>query len=363
MRIVLICNHADTAYAIEQARAFSKGHDVMLILFVRRGNRPVPRIGSVFKVIYAELPRLYHPGNIIIAFRVAIRIIKFNPDILHFHGGFLWLTLTLPFLMRYPIVTTIHDVDPHPGDVDSQKMRWFFPNRLACLFSSRIIVHGKAIKEKLVLKYQTDPDKVHVVYFGNLFAGYQPHIDCSSTESDGSVLFFGRILEYKDLGCLIKATPLICEKIPDVNIVIAGQGDYIKSHEHQIRDKKHFTIINHFIPMEQFGLLFRRATIVVLPYKEASQSGVIPLAYAFSKPVVVTNVGSLPEMVEPGRTGLVVPPQNPMRLAQAIISLLEDRTKAEWMGQNALLKIKNELNWEKLGRQTLKVYCRAVSRN
>ena len=90
-------------------------------------------------------------------------------------------------------------------------------------------------------------------------------------------------------------------------------------------------------------MFFERASVVVLPYIEASQSGIIPIAYSFKKPVIVTNVGSIPEVVENGITGYIVPPKNPELLADSIIKILEDNLTRQQMGENAYHKMEMEL--------------------
>ena len=109
--------------------------------------------------------------------------------------------------------------------------------------------------------------------------------------------------------------------------------------------------------------LFQKASVVVLPYTDASQSGVIPLAYAFKKPVIATNVGSLPEVVDHGMTGYLVPPGNVKKLEEAIIDLLKDEDKLKRMGQNAFKKAKEELSWDKIAHKTVDVYREVISQN
>ena len=108
--------------------------------------------------------------------------------------------------------------------------------------------------------------------------------------------------------------------------------------------------------------LFEKASIVVLPYIDASQSGVVPLAYSFQKPVVVTDVGSLPEVVDNGKTGYVVPPKDSKKLAEAIIDLLKDEAKRHEMGKNAFQKAHEELSWNSIAPQTVAIYKQALSR-
>jgi glycosyltransferase involved in cell wall biosynthesis len=99
---------------------------------------------------------------------------------------------------------------------------------------------------------------------------------------------------------------------------------------------------------------------VVLPYIDASQSGIIPLAYSFKKPVVVTDVGSIPESVDDGVTGFIVPPKDPAALAEAILKLLEDEKLRRTMGENGYRKLKSELSIDIAAKEILKVYIKAL---
>src|SRR5690606_20252897 len=120
-------------------------------------------------------------------------------------------------------------------------------------------------------------------------------------EPDGRrVLFFGRIHRYKGLDYLIQAEPLITQKVPDARIVIAGTGEDFGRYEEAIAGRDAFEVHNYRIPYEEGARPFQQASVVALPYVEASQSGVIPPASGFRRPVVVTDVGSLPEVVDDG---------------------------------------------------------------
>jgi hypothetical protein len=128
-----------------------------------------------------------------------------------------------------------------------------------------------------------------------------------------------------------------------------------------MRDPSRFTVLNGFIPNAQRAELFARAAVVVLPYVEASQSGVVPVAYAAGKPVVATSVGGLPEVVEDGRTGLLVPPGDHRALADAIACLLEDPAARDDMGSAGRRKLEREWSPQVVAEQTLHVYEKALS--
>jgi glycosyltransferase involved in cell wall biosynthesis len=142
--------------------------------------------------------------------------------------------------------------------------------------------------------------------------------------------------------------------------MIAGQGEDFSRYARMMVHPERFIVHNEFISEDRTAEYFRRACVVVLPYIEASQSGVIPLAYSAAKPVVATTVGGLPEMVEEGRTGYLVAPRDAADLAKALVRLLLDPTLRRQMGANAKEKIERECSPEAIARQTVEVYHRAV---
>jgi glycosyltransferase involved in cell wall biosynthesis len=117
-----------------------------------------------------------------------------------------------------------------------------------------------------------------------------------------------------------------------------------------------FEIINKFIPDEEVAELFQKSCLVVLPYIDASQTGVIPIAYAFKKPVIATSVGGIPEVVDDGITGFLVPPRDYISLADKIIQLIKDDNLRKVMGENGYNKTKMELSWSEISLKTFDLY-------
>jgi glycosyltransferase involved in cell wall biosynthesis len=190
-----------------------------------------------------------------------------------------------------------------------------------------------------------------------------PHVAIESADhqrvgdDDGrTVLFFGRIWPYKGLDYLIRAEPLITSRVPQARFVIAGQGEKLSRYREMMRDPGRFTVIDEFVSRKRRDELFAAATVVVLPYVEASQSGVVPLACAHEKPVVATSVGGLPEAVDDGRTGFVVPPRDERALADAVVRLLEDPALRRAMGAAGRRKLEREWSPNKVAEGTLQVY-------
>ena len=358
MRIVLISYSGLADYTIALANALAKNDQVMLVLPQKSAQPFIENIDDSVDKALVDFPRLRNPLNLLYVFKLYYKIKKFNPHIIHFQSGFIWFVFLLPWITKWPLITTIHDDVPHDGDNVSKNMKWFLPNILALQFSSKLIVHGENIKTGLLLQSGVPENKiVNIIHGAGFFNNNNVKIKrCKNNR----VLFFGRILEYKGLPYLIKAQPLISQEIPDVKICIAGHGDTLTNYENLFSDKSRFEIYNHFIESELMIELFQSSSLVVLPYNEASQSGVVSIAYSFSKPVIATSVGCLPEIVEHDKTGLIVPPRDEEKLAEAIVALLKDKKKRQRLGGNAYKKVTTEMSWDNVARLTRDVYLSVV---
>jgi glycosyltransferase involved in cell wall biosynthesis len=280
--------------------------------------------------------------------------------VVHFQVSALPLYLLLPLLKlkRYPLIGTFHDVKLHIGEENLLTELMF---RCARKHSDEIILHGWKLKKIMMRQYNIPEKRVHVISIGeHEVAPFKKYERKDIKEDENLVLFFGRIWEYKGLEYLIKAEPLITLEVPDAKIVIAGTGENFKKYERMMINKDNFIVRNYRIPYKEGAELFQRCSVVVLPYIEASQSGVIPVAYGFKKPVVATNVGAIPEIVDGGVTGFIVPPRNPEALAEAIIKLLKDDKLRKEMGENAYKKLKIDMSWDKIIENTINVYDKAI---
>lgn len=123
----------------------------------------------------------------------------------------------------------------------------------------------------------------------------------------------------------------IAKQIPNATLVIVGNGD-INPYKELIDGCIHNLELRvGWVEDNEVERYFKNVDFVVLPYTHASQSGVIPLSYAFGKPVIATKLGGLPEQVEEGKTGLLVDANDEAQLATAIITLLSDKNKLRQM--------------------------------
>jgi glycosyltransferase involved in cell wall biosynthesis len=175
------------------------------------------------------------------------------------------------------------------------------------------------------------------------------------------VLFFGRIWPYKGLEYLIQAEPEVASRVPHARFLIAGRGESLDRYRRLMVHPERFVAIDDFVSDRQRAELFRRASVVALPYVEASQSGVVPLAYTFEKPVVATSVGGLPEMIEDGVTGFIVPPRDASALAAALVRLLRDPILRRRFGSSGRQKLEREWSEAAVAARTLDVYRKAIA--
>ena len=135
-----------------------------------------------------------------------------------------------------------------------------------------------------------------------------------------------------------------------------GKGENISRYKQKVRFQNNIIFRNKRIENEEVGIFFETAAMVVLPYIEATQSGVIPLAYAYSKPVIATNVGSIPAVVIHNQTGILIEPHSVEYLVKKIIYLVRNVNKRKEMGHNAYNFAMQELSWDKIAEKVVKLF-------
>jgi glycosyltransferase involved in cell wall biosynthesis len=283
----------------------------------------------------------------------------FKPDLVHLQGGHLWFNISSPFLGQYPLVVTMHDPRHHPGDRASRKTPQAVMD-LAARRADQVIVHGEALRKAAINEVGLVPGKVSIVPPVPDLLPSMADGKGHSEEEENLVLFFGRIWKYKGLEYLIRAAPLITAAVPSARIMIAGAGEQFDRYERLMQKREHFIVENEYIPDEKVGELFTRASVVALPYTEASMSGVILLAYLFARPVVATSVGMLPEMVEDGITGYIVPPRDDRVLAEVVVRLLRDAALRRRMGAAGRRRVETLYGATNVAECTLAAYSRAI---
>jgi glycosyltransferase involved in cell wall biosynthesis len=243
---------------------------------------------------------------------------------------------------RYAL--TVHDPVPHPGESAPSRPKRIMWRALRS-HASLVFVHSEALREELAATGDVNAP-IAVVQHG---AGDAVSAPLPTRES---LLFFGRMSRYKGLDVLLDAMALVWEERPEVTLTVAGEGE-IEPHE-ALADPRVSVRAEH-VPEGDLPTLFAAATCVVLPYRQASQSGVGSLARQHGRAVIATAVGGLPELVG-GEWGRIVPPEDPRALADAILEVLGTPGLAEEMGRQAAVGLAAEIGWRAVAERTLDAY-------
>jgi glycosyltransferase involved in cell wall biosynthesis len=276
-----------------------------------------------------------------------------NFDVVHYNGTSMLFFQQNLLDKKSRKVFTVHDHVQHLGEY-SRQATWYLKYIAKGSRMHRFIAQSDFVREGFMKEYGVSPDRVTTIRYGTLDL-YKKWEDPSVVEEPNTVLFFGRISPYKGLEYLAEAWKTIRVSNPKARLIIAGGGDFYFDVRDLATDQR-VELCNTYIDNAELVRFIQRASVVVLPYVEATQSGVVMTAYAFGKPVVATSVGALPEVVEHNVTGLLVPPQDPIALAHAVGDLLDKPGKRTAMSASIKRKASTDFAWENIAEQTLQVY-------
>jgi glycosyltransferase involved in cell wall biosynthesis len=353
MRVVLVDPLAYTPpYDHRLASALAEvGHSVTLLTSrFPHGDAPEPE-GYERQELFAPVStRLFRRSRLRLpakgleygpsAARLVRRIDRIDPDVVHVQ----WLPrpeLDLRWLRRIsvdrPVVLTAHDVFPR-----RERAMRAWPEVLET--AERVVVHSHRAVEQLVevgLGRERIARIPHPVFEGEPLP----------PAGGRTLLFFGLIRDYKGLGVLLRALP----EIPDARLIVAG--DPLDPVPESGAPNVEWRL--RFIEESEIAGLMAEASVVVLPYRRLDSSGVLATAIGYRRPVVVTDVGSLGEIVREFGAGEVVPVDDPQALAEACTRLLEPKALAA--AANGAERAAMELTWDKAAAAHDALY-RAVRR-
>lgn len=292
-----------------------------------------------------------NPFNII---RTAFHIRRKKPDMVVIQWWHPYFApcyyLLLRFMGRQNVVFVCHNVFPHERFPMDR-----FLTRLALKGGSHYIVHAREEGEELK-KVRQKPDYVftpHPTYHAFRFEGMrreQAREKLHIAPEERILLFFGYVREYKGLKYLLQAMPEICRKDEKAGLWVVGEfGADKEEYLALIRGlgiQDRICVKDSYTPDREVEKYFAAADLVVLPYVSATQSGIVQIAYGFTRPVVVTNVGGLPDVVTDGKTGYVVEPEKPEAIAEAVLTFF-GTGQAQYMAEN-IEKEACRFSWERM---------------
>jgi len=285
-------------------------------------------------------------------FRAARYIANQKPDVVIFRY---WMPFfapcfgTIARLVKRKINTQVificDNIIPHekrPGDIALTKYAFRSVDSFVVL--SKTVeddLHRFVPRAKYVLSHLPLFD-----VFGELQTKKESKIKLGISE-DNVMLFFGYVRAYKGLDVLLDAMPLILKKMPAMLLIAGEFYENEEKYRNKIRQlglEKNIRLYSDYIPNEEISVYFSAADVVVLPYVSATQSAIVPVAYHFDKPVIVTDVGGLSEVVNDGRTGFVVPPQDPRAFADAVVKYYQNKCEKEFIAN--IREEKKKFGWD-----------------
>ena len=245
---------------------------------------------------------------------------------------------------RPPYMMILHDAAPHPGE-DVLLRHWLLKSEVA--YAEGVITLTEHVRNRLCIEYPYPKERTWVIPHGVFpYTSAVP----PSMEKPVRLLFFGRILPYKGLDLLLEAHGILRARGVDVHLHIAGPGN-LAPFSDQLALLDNVSIDNRWIPEEDIADIFRSADVSVLPYREASQSGVIATSYAAGLPVVVTPIGGLVEQVRDEVTGLICKSSAPEDIALAIERIAVDNSLRLRCAEGARHAAEHELSWTVIARR------------
>jgi glycosyltransferase involved in cell wall biosynthesis len=260
-----------------------------------------------------------------------------------------WVVQFLPSsTCRY--IVTVHDALPHPGDEHFGWVR-MLRNNIQC--ADGVVVLSEYVHNKLVKHYSYPSRRIWQIPHGP-FKFDQLLRKVLPIARPRRLLFFGRLRPYKGLSLLLDAFEQIAEQY-DLELSVVGKGSIaIENDDLYINSRIHFD--NRWIPEKELSNVFSAADIVILPYIEASQSGVVAAAYGMGLPVIVTPVGGLQEQVVHRETGLIASDVTSHALTLAIIELCTDLALYARCCEGALQAGDMENAWQNTSKSMVSIF-------
>ena len=259
-----------------------------------------------------------------------------------------------------PVVFTVHNVFPHEDCCLHGILA-----RILFKLGDHFIVHAAVNKRQMTEYYRIPPDRITHIPFGPLHFHVRGGADRDAIRKEMGfssenrvVLLFGGIRPYKGIDTALRAFAKVLEEVPTARLLIAGKlwqrwepyeglmealgiGDYVKTYL-------------RYVPSGDVYRFFEVSDLVILPYHRFdAQSGVGATALSFRKPMVVTNVGGLPEFV--GDQRCVVAPKDPSAMARAMVSCLKDPAQLQRMADRAET-LASKIAWPTIAKKTWAVY-------
>jgi len=268
-------------------------------------------------------------------------------DVVYTTMGHIWtpfLALMLK-IAKVKHVFTVHDATVHPGD----KTTPIWLDKIVYNNAFKLVFLSKYVSKQFEKNHTLELNKVILSKHGILRFNSKNIISKDFDNINNfRLVFFGRILKYKGLKHLLRVQQKLEEKYDDIFLEIYGSGD-ISEYIEDINKIKNIKLVNKWISDDEIYEIFKEPCINIVPYIEASQSGVIPVALSCAIPSIATNIGGLPEQVENDVNGLLI---NSNGLEEDLFNKIEylynNKKICNNFSKNCIDYVATRLNWKNI---------------
>ena len=288
-------------------------------------------------------------------------------SIFHFHIFYtnilIFFNIILVKLLFGKVVLTIHDVSSFATSKKS-----IFTSKLVYRISDLLITHNQYSLNEIIKIDKFFQRKLHIIPHGN----YGPFINIQRNQKRSReylnlpsekkiLLFFGMIKKVKGLDILLNSFKEVIAKDPNIVLLIAGRlwkNDFTIYQDIIEKNNLSNNIILHtrFIPHSDVEHYFCASDLVVLPYKKIYQSGVLMMGLSYKKPVLVSDLPPLKEVITDNKNGFLFRSEDVKDLTNKLNFILSDKCDLKRIESNGSKLINKEFSWEKIGRLTAKAY-------
>ncbi len=286
----------------------------------------------------------------------AVRAVKaFNPDVIYVPMISPLTPVICGFMRDRPVVLTVHDPILHSGDRILTKE---LLHRMCIAQTTRVVILSQAFV-RTVAAAGVPESRIDVVPHGHLGYYRAKGTTRDVKPSTSTLLFFGRLERYKGLPTLLAAFARVKSAVPGARLRIVGRGSSSLCRQ-LAAQMPGVELMEGWVADEEVAGYFLEADAVVLPYTDASQSGVVAIAASFGVPCIASDVGGLAEQIRHGINGLLVPACDPSQLASACISILRDRELRLRLSSGARSVAETDMSWTRVGDQLWRSCQRAI---
>lgn len=351
-----------TKYSLEVANVLMKEDNIVLYLSLSRQS-----------ILFEDFMSLNLPGFHVNTYMDKLSAIKAIPRLPNIRANFyrylvdneidivycpmhhIWNILMFSAIRKAKAkyVFTLHDAFPKLGkkqSIASKLITWLFKKDIK--EANYIITLSQFVKKQLIQTYQFDNKRCCVIPHGVFDYSNDSYKKARNFPKNKCInlLFFGRIVYYKGINLLLDSFSILKQEFPEIRLKIAGSGDISPYHD-KLTNISGIEVDNRVLLEEEIGELFAKADILVAPYTQASQSGVIAIAMGSALPVVATPVGGLKEQVVHEHNGLLAEELTALALSSAIRKLITSPELYEKCSLGAISEVSESINWSTVGQK------------